>query len=143
MIADGGSCRIFRSDENLDRFALVHALENEERPDPDALGPRGSTRAAPGGARSAYDRHTDPHDMARRRFADRVADVVSEAFGTRRYERLVLAAPPKFLGDLRASLPRRVTDDVVATIGRDFAHVPAHELPEAVRRHLPVTAGMP
>ena len=46
------------------------------------------------------------------------------------------------IGDLRADLSARVARRVAASIHHDLGRTPAPELPAAVRRHLPETAGM-
>jgi protein required for attachment to host cells len=143
LIADAASCAIYSSDEALAAFAEVRRLDNEHvHPERDALGPRGSTRAGPGGVHARFERHSDPQDAERARFAHSVALLLDEALGRGEFERLVIVAPPRFLGELRADLSARVARHVAATVDRDLARTPIHELPEAVRRHLPATAGM-
>jgi protein required for attachment to host cells len=144
VIADAASVRIYRSDEALETYTLVQSTDNPQvHPDPDELGPRGATRSRPGGERSRFDRHTDPHDAERSRFAKEVAQVVEQGLERRAWERLVIVAPPAFLGDLRHHLSERALRGVVASIHHDFTATPEHELPAAVRRHLPDLAGMP
>ena len=145
IVADGGSCRIFETDETMEHWALSQALQNEgahKRAAELVSGARGATRSAPGGVLSAFDRHTDPHDTERHKFARQVAERMSAAVLAGEWERAVLVAPPKFLGEVRAALPERVLRQVVASISHDLTGTPEHELPAAVRKHMPPTAGL-
>lgn len=138
VVADTARCHLYQSDAALDAFALVSSLENPQvHPEPGALGPRGATRSGPEGVHSRFDRHTDPHDAERSRFAREVADAVERGLDQRSWDRLILVAPPAFLGDLRGHLSKRAARGVVASIDRDFTAVPERELPATVRRHLP------
>lgn len=142
-VADSQVCRLYSADEDLERWTPVRVLENPRlHPDPGDLGGRGRTQAMPGGPRSAMDRHTDPVDTERQRFAREVAEVLDEAFVHGQWDRLIVAAPPKFLGLLRAELPERAARGLVATIDHDFVKTPERDLPDAVRKHLPALAGL-
>lgn len=44
------------------------------------------------------------------------------------FDRLVLAAPPKTLSDMRASLDEKLRPKLLAEIDRDFTHLPEDEL---------------
>jgi protein required for attachment to host cells len=145
VIADSGSCRIWETDDLLDVWALVRRLENEavHRDAAELVsGPRGATRSGPNGVRSALDRHTDPHDAERSRFARHVARTIDEALTHDLWDRLVLVAPARFLGLVRAELSTPALRRLVASVDHDFARLPEGELPDAVRRHLAPTAGL-
>lgn len=144
LVADAGSARIYCSDEALAAWTLVRRIDNE-RIHLDAAelvsDRRGATRSRPGGERSALDRHTDPHEVERVRFARAVAEVVDDGLLREQFERLVIVAPPRFLGTLRRALSPRVAGRVAASIDHDFTRTAEPELPAAVRRHLPADAG--
>jgi protein required for attachment to host cells len=66
---------------------------------------------------------TDPDSPVRRdkrEFAHLVADYLSEAAKHDKYERLILAAPPQFLGDLRAALSAKARKRVAGEIAKDI-----------------------
>jgi protein required for attachment to host cells len=54
------------------------------------------------------------------------------AAARRRFDALVLIAPPQALGDLRKALAGGVRAKVAAELAKDLTNVPLHELP----RHL-------
>lgn len=143
LIANATAGRIFETDETFSSFSPVLTRTNGHvHPETGELGPRGATRSGPGGERSAFDRHTDPADAERARFSRELAAEVDGGLVRGAYERLVIAAPPKLLGELRAHLSRQTLHHLVASVSHDFAHTPEHELPEAVRKLLPETAGL-
>ena len=77
------------------------------------------------------------------RFVRAVAKLVNDAESQHRFERLILAAPPHFLGDVREHLSHNAQKRVVASIHHDWTHLGAHDLSAHVRKSLPATAGMP
>jgi protein required for attachment to host cells len=52
------------------------------------------------------------------------------------FDRLVLIAPPRALGDLRSSLAENVSRMVPEEIPKDRVDVPIHELPERLQHVL-------
>jgi len=80
---------------------------------------------------------TDPTDFEERRFAGRLAEVVQKGLDRRAWEKLVLVAPPRFLGCLRKSMRDPVTRRVHASVGKDYTQVEARELPTLLGRDVP------
>ena len=75
----------------------------------------------------------NPRKVEARRFARRIAQALEQARRQNRYDRLVLMAPPAFLGLLRAEMPATVHAIVSAEIGKDLVHEP----PGALSEYLP------
>jgi protein required for attachment to host cells len=72
-------------------------------------------------------------DNAARAFAHDIAARLGSALDQKCYERIVLVAPPGFLGDLRSALDDRVQKLVADSVGLDLTR----ESPEAIRQRLP------
>ncbi len=66
-------------------------------------------------------------------FAHRIAGEVAAARRTDGFDRLVLMAPPAFLGILRKALPAALHQIIAAEIAKDLVHEP----PGTVRTYLP------
>jgi protein required for attachment to host cells len=66
------------------------------------------------------------------RFMERISAAIADAAGQRRYDRLVLIAPPHALGELRRALPERVQRLIVGELDSDLTRAPA----EAIRERL-------
>ena len=62
-------------------------------------------------------------------FARQLAAALDEAVAARRPHRVVLVAPPRFLGHLREALSKPVSALVGASLDHDLSAVPEHELP--------------
>ena len=137
LIADGARARLLAQDKPFDH--LKPALEQEEFTGSTAQSKEiGSDR--PGrsfdssglGGRHAMAPPTDPQRYAKFAFARELAERLEEAAYAGRFDRLILVAAPKTLGDLRELLPGPVKAKIVAEIDKDLTHVPARDLP----RHL-------
>jgi len=66
-------------------------------------------------------------------FAHKITDEVASAQRADGFDRLVLIAPPAFLGLLRKALPAALRRMLAAEIAKDLVHEP----PSAVSTHLP------
>lgn len=94
---------------------------------PNPTGRRGATpRHGTGGERSPRK-----HEAAE--FARRIAKLLEKEQREGGFERLVVMAPPAFLGTLRSALPDSLRSIVAAEVGKSLVH----ESPEAVRSHIP------
>jgi len=80
--------------------------------------------------RAAMSRNEGPHDRAVSSFARTLTDKLQHARVENRYERLVLVAPPRFLGLLRSSLDGPTAQLVVASVHKDLASRKEAELVE-------------
>ncbi len=136
LIADGARARVLAQDKPFQ--ALKPALAEEEITGSTAQSKEiGSDRPgrsfdSAGEGRHAMVPPTDPQRYAKYAFARELAERLEEAAHGGRFDRLILVAAPKTLGDLRELLPGVVKARVVAEIDKDLTHVPARDLP----RHL-------
>jgi protein required for attachment to host cells len=94
--------------------------------------------AAAGMRRGAVGHHAtggerNPRKVEARRFARRVTDALDEERRSGKYDRLVVMAPPTFLGLLREEMPPAVHALLSAEIAKDLVHEP----PEVLSGYLP------
>lgn len=80
---------------------------------------------------------TDPQRHAEYTFARDLADHLEKAANEHRFDRLVLVAAPKALGDLRGLLPKTVQSKIVAEINKDLTNIPTPDLAKHLDEHLP------
>ena len=85
-----------------------------------------------GRTRHAKEGRSDPHRELKRSFAKSIATRLKAKLDEKRYEHLILIAPPVTLGDLRSALHRQVRDRVRAELPQDLVKLP----PRKLRRHL-------
>jgi protein required for attachment to host cells len=75
---------------------------------------------------------TDFQRREKQLFARSVAQTLDKIAAEGHYDRLIVAAPPTALGDLRASLSKQTAERITAEVAKDLTKVPDHEL----RSHL-------
>ncbi|HJU10110.1 MAG TPA: host attachment protein [Candidatus Binataceae bacterium] len=71
-----------------------------------------------------------PHEHAKAGFALELADVLDKALNERRFDRLILIAPPEMLGNLRNALTEQVKHRVVGEQDKDLTQMNDKELAE-------------
>lgn len=78
--------------------------------------------------RAAMSRSEGPHDRAVANFARELAHKLQHERTQNRFERIVLVAPPRFLGLLRSSLDTPTAHLVVGSLAKDLATIKEAEL---------------
>jgi len=89
----------------------------------------GRVRQRVGARRSAADARTPPKAVEAERFARELTSLLHEGLGRHDYDRLVLVAPPHFLGLLRECASVPVREAITASVGRNWTSVAAADLP--------------
>lgn len=85
--------------------------------------------ANPGGSgHHSIGPRTDPRRHQETEFIRSVASALDDAAQTKSYDRLVLVAPPKALGDLRTYLASHAAALVTRELDKDLVHLPESEL---------------
>ena len=74
----------------------------------------------------------DWHEFEKAAFAREVASLIDRAAEARKFDRLVLVAPAKTLGELRASLSKKAAGLVSGELGKDLTKVPIQDLPSHI-----------
>lgn len=134
LVADGASARLFESVGRSGKLRPVweesnpHGREKTSEMTSDLPG-RTFDSSGEGG-RHAIEPTTDPKDVERRRFAGRIATRLEHADLT--HCRLLLVAPPHFLGELRDALPTAVHRHVITELNKELTHLSVPQL----ERHL-------
>jgi protein required for attachment to host cells len=83
--------------------------------------------AGPGVARSAMS-EVDWHHLAKERFADEIAEALYHHAHANLFDRLVIIAPAKILGNLRKAFHAEVIDRIVAEIPKELTSHPVAEI---------------
>jgi protein required for attachment to host cells len=133
VIADGARARIL---ENTGPGKGLTALPAEEMhhihpPSRDIVADRpGRSHDRMGPQRHAMEPPSDAHREEKRRFADELAELLNTAARMDSYDRLVLVAPAKTLGDLRQALGKEAAAKVDGELSKDLTPIADHELPD-------------
>ncbi|MFT3724186.1 MAG: host attachment family protein [Hyphomonadaceae bacterium] len=130
MVGDGEKALFFRNegDAAYPNLEVVDVLEHENPRNREQGTDRpGRAFASVGGHRSAMQ-ETNWHKLEKHRFAKEIADALYSAAHRGQYEKLVIAAPPMIMGDIRRALHKEVSDKVVAEVSKDLTNMPPHEI---------------
>ncbi|MDH3818400.1 MAG: host attachment protein [Myxococcales bacterium] len=126
LVGHDAGARVFENRGPGKGLELVETIEHPEGRlrdrDIDSDRPGRSFRKDSGDPRrAAMSRGESPHDRAISDFARALANKLQRARVGNQYERLVLVAPPRFLGLLRASLDGPTAQLVVGSLDKDLA----------------------
>jgi protein required for attachment to host cells len=131
LVADGARARLFESAVADGALTEVGCYANPEG----RAGARRLTTDRPptvnesvGPARHAIEPHTTAREKVTDRFAKNLSDVLSRGRCERRYARLILVAPPRFLGALHDHFDKPLRDTVVGEVRRNLTALPAAEI---------------
>jgi len=137
MVGDGERALFFRNEGDaahpkLEVISVLHhenPLTREQGTDRP-----GRSHSSTGARRSALD-ETDWHKLEKHRFAKEIAAALYSAAHSGRYSKLILAAPPMIMGDLRKALHKEVSDKVIAEVSKDLTKMPPHEIERVLINH--------
>jgi protein required for attachment to host cells len=137
LVADGARARVLMNDgigkglQPALNGEMVHALPPTRDMGTDRPG-RSQQRNTAG--RHAIQPHVDWHRFEKEKFSREMAALLDSAAERGAFHRLVLIAPPRSLGDLRAALGAKARSLVHAEIDKDLTHVTIRELPDHLTR---------
>lgn len=135
VIADGAHARVFENRgpgqglTPLPEEEAHHGHKPSREIDADRPG-RSHDRFGPG--RHAMEPPSDAHRSEKQRFAEALAARLNTKAQAGSFDRLILVAPAKTLGDLRNALSKETRARVQAELSKDLTHIAAQDLP----RHL-------
>src|SRR4030081_955630 len=138
LLADAASARLYVSSERPGDWTLLRQLEHAEsrmRPS-ELLSDKPGRVKQSTGSRAALEPPTPRKKVEAERFARELAEVLDEGVVSAACERLVLVAPPAFLGVLRDKLPRRVAERVSDVIEKDYLHLDQPTLKKRLEKEL-------
>ena len=139
VVAHEAGARFF---ENLGRGTGLELVEEVEHPDGRARD-RDMASDRPGRSfrknsadpsRASMSQSEGPHDRAVADFARALADKLKDARVQNQNKRLVLVAPPRFLGLLRSSLDGPTAQLVMVSLDKDLAASKTNELVERLSK---------
>jgi protein required for attachment to host cells len=131
VVADGGKLRIFENRGPGKGLIPVQGLNREDAHlrDQDIVSDKpGRSYASAGRGGSAIEPQTDPVDYREVAFAKSVAGTLEQKWSAGAYQRLIIAASPTALGNLRAALCSAVDKAIVAEVPKDLTHIPTPDI---------------
>lgn len=130
MVGDGRRARFLRNKGTAAHVELLteRTMDIDNPPNHEQGTDRpGRYKASNGESRGAVEQ-ADWHQLAEDRFASAIAATLQRMNNARQFEELIVVAPPRMLGSLRAALDPQVTARVIAEVGKDLTSRPVPEL---------------
>jgi protein required for attachment to host cells len=130
VVADGARARIFVNrgpGKGIELSERELTAEHQRTSDMvrDSL-PR--THDSVGPARHAIEPKVDPHRDAKRQFAEHLAQVLDQSVADRAFDRFVVVAPPKMLGDFRKAMSKRLQPLLHGEVAKDLTKASSKEV---------------
>jgi protein required for attachment to host cells len=130
VVADGARARIFVNrgpGKGLELSGSELTAEHQRTSDMvrDSL-PR--THEAVGHARHAIEPRSDPHQDLKRQFTEHLAQVLDQSAAEKAFDRFVIVAPPKVLGDFRKAISKRLQSLLHTEVAKDLTKATAKEV---------------
>ncbi|MGI9426482.1 MAG: host attachment protein [Hyphomicrobiaceae bacterium] len=79
-----------------------------------------------GDTRHALQNPSDPHQLLKQQFVDRIAAIMTEHQSA--YDSLIIVSPPATLGMIRKALSKAVANKVKSELGKDLTHTTNTEI---------------
>jgi protein required for attachment to host cells len=138
VLADAATARVYEPQADRRDWRLIAELTHPQgRAKESELG-----RDKPGrvkqsaGSRAAMEPTTPRKQVEMEKFARQIAETLDEALVRKAFDRLVVVAPPAFVGLLRATLPERVESRIATTLEKDYLHLDPREVRERLQAQL-------
>lgn len=132
LVADGAQAQVFEHGgpgKGLRAIKDFH-FEEERLRAQDIMADRPGRSFSSGGpgSRSAMEYSTDPVQVREERFVKALADKLDVLRQQGRFDRLIIAAAPTALGDIRPALSEGVKSTVMAELPKDLTNIPQPQL---------------
>jgi protein required for attachment to host cells len=142
LIADGGRARLVVKENAASAYTQVVDMDfiTDSRPTHDVGTDRpGRSHDRMGDARHAMEPPSDPHREEKRLLAERVAGFLEEKRQKNAFERLIVIAAPKAMGDLRQGFSPSLKAMVVEEISKDLTMFSLHDLQDKLPKIIEIT----
>ena len=134
LVSDSSRAKLLSAEVREDDWSVVEEFDHPEGRElsreiaPSSPPGRAQQSHATAGGRSSLSQHTSPKEAEAERFAHRLSKYLEEAIAARRFDYLVLVAPPHFLGLLKGTLGRQAAKHLRTTVDKDLSMLKVAEL---------------
>ena len=134
VVADGARARFFTASDDGGKLVparpvdMVAPMNRRPARDLKSDKPGRSYSSSRSGVRHAFEPPHDYHKMEKHRFSAAVAEALQAASESKAFDRLVLVAPRRSLGELRRLLSERVKKQIGQEIAKDLTGETASRL---------------
>ncbi|WP_116092051.1 host attachment family protein [Sphingomonas crusticola] len=137
LVADGAKMLFFRNEGDADNISLtvVAAEQQADQADRDIKTDMAGQKPAGSGAGGSTAGEADFHQQAEDRFAAEAAERINRAALANQFEKLIIVAPPKTLGELRKHYHKQVEGKIAAEIAKDLTGHPVDKIESILQKH--------
>lgn len=138
LVADGAKMLFFRNEGDAEQPNLQVVTAEEQADQPDGAIKSGPAGRKPGGSELGGGNsagETDYHRQAEDRFAAEAAERINRAALANEFEKLIIVAPAKTLGELRRHYHKEVEGRITAEIAKDLTNHPVDRIEAALRAY--------
>lgn len=134
LVANASRARLFSTDERAEKWDLREEFYHEEsrQHSVDLLNQEDNPNAGTLRKPSAENAPNGRQSLEHGRFARELSDRLERGLNDHAFERIVIAAPPEFLGLLRKAISPRVQQRLMLDMRADFTQIPVKDLPERI-----------
>lgn len=128
VVADGARARFFVPSEDTSKFVaarqadLIAPESRRHARDLKSDKPGRSYASSRSGVRHAIEPAHDPHKLEKHRFSAVLAETLDGACGRREFDRVILVAPRRSLGELRGLMTARVQRCIDKEVAKDLTN---------------------
>ena len=130
VVADGRKMLFFRNegDAAYPNLIVERVREQDNPPDREQSSDApGSAFSSNGSGRSSYE-ETDFHQLEEDRFAAETAERLRKRALANNFEKLIVIAPPRTLGELRKHYHKEVSGRLIGELDKDLTGHPVREI---------------
>jgi len=138
LVADGAKALFLENitDAQNPNLVVRRVEEQDNPPNRKQQSDRPGRMPDPGPGQRSGLAEADWHRLEEARFAADAADILYRLAHNGAFDRLVLVAPPRTLGELRPHLHKEVASRVVAEIAKDLTNHPGDKLEQVLLAEL-------
>ncbi|MFP4240183.1 host attachment family protein [Rhodosalinus sp.] len=138
LVADGEKALFLRNltDAKNPNLEVVRTKEQDNPPSREQGTDRAGRMPDSGVQQMSALDETDWHRLAEDRFADDLADLLYKMAHRHNFERIVICAAPKVLGEIRHKMHKEVSSRVVGEVPKDLTNHPRDEMERILSKEL-------
>lgn len=132
LVADGAQAKVFEHAGPGKGLRIIDGLQFEQEPlqAREIMADRPGNSIGSQGARNSggVEYSSDPVAVRERRFVEGVAEELEKHLQAGAFDRLIVAAAPTALGDLRHAFSKGLKDKLMAELPKDLTNLPTPKL---------------
>jgi protein required for attachment to host cells len=130
LVADGRKALFFRNegDAEFPNLQVEHAQEHINPADRDQKTDAAGKKPDSQGATSGTTGEIDFHQQGEDRFAAETAKLLQQRAQNGEFDKLIVIAPPRTLGELRKHYHKEVSDRIAGELAKDLTGHPVAEI---------------